>query len=95
MEIIGNDDAHSRLHGVLVDLERVHTVLEFVADPFDFRRKLLRFSNGNKAGSQIVCQRGSEDESARLDTEDGIGLHWTNLFRERIDDAAKTRLVLQ
>src|SRR5437667_8161662 len=94
-QVIGNNNAHARLDGVLVHLQRVHAVLQLVRDALDGRGQLVRLANGYEAGMKVIGQSGGKDETASLDAEDEVGPEWTNPLRKVVDDFAETSLVLE
>src|SRR5439155_24491558 len=94
-QIVGDDDAHTGSDRILVHLKRVHPIFELIADALGFRGKLLGLSNRNETGAEVIRERRGENEFARFNAKDGIGLNWTNLLGQSVDDFTKTRLVLE
>ena len=76
-------------------LERIHAVLQFIADPLGLCRKLLRLSHRHETEAEVIRQSRCEDEAARLNSKDNIRLQWTNLGGQRVDDFAEAGLVFE
>src|SRR5438128_1224041 len=66
-QVVANDHTLARFDGVFVDFERVRAVFQGIGDARGLGRELLRFSNGNKPGAQLVRQNRSKNEAARFD----------------------------
>src|SRR5437867_8574921 len=79
-QIVGDDDAHTGSDRILVHLKRVHPIFELIADALGFRGKLVGLSNRNETGAEVIRERRGENESARFNAKDGIGLNRTNLL---------------
>src|SRR5882762_5092968 len=75
---------------VSMDFERVLAILEVIGDRGTLSRELFGFAHRNKARTQVIGQRGSEDKAARLDTDYGVNL-FTFIFRsQRVYRLAQT-----
>src|SRR5664280_1104539 len=94
-QVVADDDALARLDRILVDLQRIVAVLQFVLPLQDFSRQLLRLAHRNEARVQTVSQRRPKDEPPRLDAHNQVNMLVDVMLRERIDEAGKAELVFE
>ena len=80
-EVVDHQDPLARLDRIGVDLERVVSVFQFVVLGHRVAGKLALLANGNEAGIECPCQRGSEDEATGFGPDDQIDIG----IPERID----------
>src|ERR671931_1415409 len=66
-EIVDREHALARSDRILVDGQRVASVLELVLDLDRLAGELAELANGHEACAQLVRHRAREDEPARLD----------------------------
>src|ERR1035441_8452476 len=94
-QIVADDDALARLDRILVDLQRVVAVLQFVLPLHNVSRQLLGFAHRNEACVQAVGQRRPKDESPRLDAQNQINVLVDVMLGEGIDEAGEAQLVFE
>src|SRR5207245_1670937 len=80
---------------LLVDRERVAPVLELVLDLDGLARQLAELPHGDQARAELVGERTTEDEPARLDGDDDVHALFLVSACEYIDHVAERRTVLQ
>ena len=68
------DDQHScsSIERILMNLERVCSVLEVVGDADDRTGKFARLANKADARTDPLCDRSSEEEPSRLDANNDV-----------------------
>ena len=86
-QIVADENALAGLDRVFVNLQRVLSVLQVVFPLQDFGRQLLWFANRDEAGVQPIRQRGTKDESARLDAQDQLDVVVDVVLGEGVDQA--------
>jgi hypothetical protein len=59
--------------GIALDLEEIGTVLLLVALGLELAGKLALLSDGNEASTETESERGTEQETARLETDNDVG----------------------
>ncbi len=71
-QIVGDEDFHSRLDGVLVYFEGVLAVFELIGLRLGVPGQLARLADQHKSGAQLVGQRRGDDEAARLGADNHV-----------------------
>src|SRR5947209_970038 len=94
-QVVDGEHALPRLDRVLVDGERVAPVLELVLDFDGLARQLAELPHGDQARAELVGERTTEDEPARLDGDDDVHALFLVSACEHIDHVAERRAVLQ
>src|SRR3990172_6335045 len=89
-QVIDNQNTVSLAYCVAVDLQRVGSIFQVIADARRLRRKLVRLAHWDKPRAEPVGQRRSEYEPARFDSQDQINPFAGELRRERIDERAES-----
>src|SRR5271165_3819350 len=88
-EIVDENDAFVRGHGVLVHLHFVEPILKRISDRHLDVRKLALFPDGDEAGRELMRDGASKYETARLDAGDLVDLGARPGLHEFVDRAAK------
>ena len=74
-QVVDDDDALSRLDGVLVDFDRRLAVFEVVGLFDRFAGQFALFADGNEPRPELVGDRGAEEESARFHAGYDVEIH--------------------
>src|SRR2546427_1464895 len=94
-QVIDGEYALRRLDRVLVDGERVAPVLELVLDLDGLARELAELPHGDETRAQLVGERPTEDEPARLDGDHDVHALLLIAAREHVDHVVERRTVLE
>ena len=94
-QVVHQDNVLTRLDGVQVNFERVRPILQIVGDAGRRSRQLARLAHRNEAGVQTVGQRGTEDESTRLDSQHQIHILPDIVRSQRVNQLGKSLSVLE
>ena len=94
-EVVDEDDALALADGVGVDLHLVDAVFERIGDAHRLVRQLALLADRHEAGRELVRDGAAEDEAARLDARDLVGLSAGIGIDELVDGAAEGARVAQ
>ena len=94
-EVVDEHDSLAGLDGVLVDFQRVGTVLQVVSHAGDGRRELAGLADRDEAGVEPVGESGAKDEAASLDAEDEVDLLFDVVSSESVNEFGEAGLVFE
>src|SRR6185437_9729643 len=73
-EVIHQQDAITFLNRIYVNLDTIAAVFQLIITPKCFSRQFARFAYRHKTHTQLISNRGADDEPARFDTGNLIDL---------------------
>gem|GEM_PF-123761 len=94
-QIVSNHDPGAGVNGVLVNLKRVHAVLELVADAFGGGGQLVGLADRDESRANVIGERGGENEAARFDAQNIIRLQRGDLLGQPVDHLPESGPVFQ
>src|SRR5438094_574267 len=94
-EIVDGQHALAGFDRILVDRERVASVLELVFDLDGLARELAELAHGNETGVELMRESPTENEATRLDSDDDVDALFPVPLHEGVDDVTERRAVLQ
>src|SRR5437773_12327824 len=94
-QVVDGEHALARPDRVLVDGERVASVLELVLDLDGLAWELAELPHGDEACAELVGERPAEDEPTRLDGDHDVHALLLITARQQVDHVAERRTILQ
>lgn len=72
-DVVDDQDTLTRLDGITLYLEKVLSVFLFEGCSFGGSRQFPLLSDRNKAGTELQCQTGTEQEASCLKADNDVG----------------------
>src|SRR5688572_79385 len=94
-QIIDQNNSLSPLDGIDMEFHFGLAVLKSVFRALGFIRQPPFFAKRHKTNSELVRDRGAEKKSARVDSDDLVGLFAPALLEKHVDRGAKKRAVAE